>query len=169
MSTFDEDDLPGGPIRTLSDQRVSNIVMNPDGSISKRAPPPPPLVASPHIKLGDAALDAAAGPDPETSGAAAGVAAPTEHPELGEDAPPVPPPQLLGLPIAADAVAESTVTKDAIDDERVHDVRELTDKGHSLQESKPLINNIPKEDVWALVRRFDKVCVVLGLHSISVD
>lgn len=139
MSGTIDDDLPGGPIRTLSAQRVT-VAFTPGGSIIKQ-PPPPPL---PDV-------------DPET--VAPTVAAPVSgsaHPSERDATEAAPSVALEGLPVDAEALAESAVTKDPHDDERPADIEHLTDKGVRLNEQKALIGGIPKEDVWALIRRFDK-------------
>jgi hypothetical protein len=139
-------DLPPMPVRTLSAQRVS-ITMNPDGSITKHAPPPPPLVSAP-------APETLAQIDEELGIGHATVAAPIHGPDLAGDEP-VAPAALAGLPIDTAALADSTVTKDAVDDSRVHNVDEIG--GAHLNPRKQIMNDVSKEEVWLLMRRFDKV------------
>jgi hypothetical protein len=155
MTAINDDELPPSPVRTLSAQRVA-ITMNPDGSIIKHKPPPPSALAR---QAAEAALDEELELDHPT------VAAPVRGPELDTEEP-VAPTSLQGLPIDTGAVAETAVMKDAVDDERTHEVTELG-PGNYLNETKHIMNGVPKEDLWLLMRRFDKVCpcTTVLLHS----
>jgi hypothetical protein len=141
------DGLPTSPVRAMSAQRVQ-IKMNPDGSITK-VPPSTSTSATTTALAQQAAIDEELELEHPT------VAAPVNGPDLaaGEAPPPV---SLQGLPVDDQAVTDMTVTKDAIDDERAHDVKHLN--GRSLNETKHVMDGVPKEDLWTLMRRFDKVC-----------
>jgi hypothetical protein len=128
----------------MSAQRVA-ITMNPDGSITKRPPAPSSSTLSRQV---------VAEIDENLDLGHPAVSAPTRGPDLDGESP-IPPAALQGLPIDAEAVAESSVTKEAVDDKRTHDVSELD--GQTLNETKPIVNDVSKEDVWMLIRRFDQV------------
>jgi hypothetical protein len=140
-----DNDLPGGPIRTMSAQRVQ-IRMNPDGSIIKIPPP-------------SAALQRYAEVDEELDLGPATVAAPIDAPKLDGHDEAIAPTSLQGMPVDVAAVTDTVVMKDDVDHERPHDVAELD--GKSLNETKHIMKGVPKEDLWALMRRFDKVSSVI--------
>lgn len=141
MSAPIDDDLPGGPVRTLSAQRVT-VAFRSDGSIVKQPPPPPRLEPDPEV-----GAPTVAAPAPDASG-------PAERDAHEEAAPSA---ALEGLPVDTEGLNEVEVTKDQHDDARPADIEHLTDKGVHLNEKKALIGGVAKEDMWTLIRRFDKV------------
>jgi hypothetical protein len=155
---LDVDPPVAGLAHRLSEQRVT-VVMNPDGSISKpSADSLAPTASRPRLPIRPSEAElhhpTVAAPVsegvPHRSGTVAGE---------GDSAAAVAvPPQLANTPVDTAAIVQSTVTKKPLDDARPIDVEELTRQGHDLDERGPLVNGVSREDVWALVRRFDKVC-----------
>lgn len=149
--------LPPATRRSLSAQRVA-VVMNPDGSITKPHVDIPVRPRAP-IRPSEAELHHPTVAAPVSS-AYYDVASPsTGSKEDSEVLRPPPPPQLANIPVDVTAIHESEVRKKPVDDLRPTDVEELTKKGHDLDSEGVLINGLSREDLWALIRRFDKASV----------
>jgi hypothetical protein len=162
MAGMGDDDAtirPAIRIATLSSQRVP-VVMNPDGSISKSNVAPRASALGP-IDDEDAELHHPTVAAPVSEGV------PSAY---GGDNPAAlhPPPQLADTPVDPEALAETTITKRPLDDERPTDIEELTEKrGLDLDDEGHLVGGLSREDVWALIRRFDKVGEVASCSTMS--